>query len=173
MRDEIDLRDLLTANYLYTGDGRFLQDDINRRLMVIRLRQTAPAAYKEYCDAAYQVCLRQLREPNVQLPEKWVVEFLNQFLQQFANDKLDQASVRVRISEQFYRQVADVLKLRKEFKKLPADWQEEMAALLAEMEKEEQWEFRFSVNYFLRENQYDEKPYQKLKSEIRVLSRSR
>lgn len=173
LRDEIDLRDLLTTSYLYTGDGRFLQDDINRRLMVIRLRHTDPVAYKKYCDDAYKVCIQQLQEPNVQLPEKWVVEFLNQFLQQFAGDRLELASVRVQISEQFYEEVDKALKIRRECKKTLADWREEMDALLVEMDKKDQWEFRFSVNYFLRENQYDEKPYQKLKSEIRNLSRSR
>ena len=173
LRDEIDFRALLTTNYLYTGDGRFLQDDMNRRLMIIRLRHTAPREYKEYCEDAYKICIQQLQEPTVQLPEKWVVEFLNQFLQQFAGARLDQPSVRVKISEQFYEELARVLKIRREYKKSLPDWREEMEALLVEMEKKDQWEFRFSVNYFLRENQYDDKPYQKLKSEIRSLSRSR
>ncbi len=173
LRDEIDLRDMLTTNYLYTGDGRFLQDDMNRRLLVIRLRHTSPDTYREYCETAYKVCIQQLQEPNIQLPERWVIEFLNQFLQQFAGDKLDQPSFRAGIKERFYEEVTRALKIRREYKKLPADWREEMDALLVEMEKKDQWEFRFSVNYFLREDQYDDGPYQKLKSEIRSLSRSR
>ncbi len=173
LRDEIDFRDLLTTNYLYTGDGRFLQDDMNRRLMIIHLRHTAPREYKEYCEDAYKICIQQLQEPNVQLPEKWVVEFLNQFLQQFAGARLEHLSVRANISEKFYEELARVIKIRRDCKKSLPDWREEIEALLVEMDKKDQWEFRFSVNYFLREDQYDEKPYQKLKSEIRNLSRLR
>lgn len=173
LRDEIDLRDMLTTSYLYTGDGRFLQDDINRRLVTIRLRHMAPKAFKKYCKDARKVCLDQLREPNVQLPEKWVIEFLNQTIQQHAGDGLEQPSVRTKITGQFYREVSSVLRIRRECKKLLADWREEIDALLVEMEKDTQWEFRFSVNYFLRENQYDDEPYQKLKNEVRSLARSR
>lgn len=167
MRDEIDLRDMLTGSYLYTNDGRFLQDGIIRQLVLIHLRQTMPKLYEGYCQDAYQVCKDQLTSPNVQLPEKWIVEMLNQCLLQHAGNGIEQPAFRSKISKQFNKEVMSIMQVRKKTKSTLSDWREEVDALLSEMDKEPQWEFRFSVNYFLRDGQYTDEPFQKLKAEIK------
>lgn len=167
MRDEIDLRDMLTGSYLYTNDGRFLQDGIIRQLVLIHLRQTMPKLYEGYCKDAYQVCKEQLTAPTVQLPEKWVVEMLHQYLLQHAGNGIEQPAFRSKISKQFNKEVVSIMQVRKKTKSSLSDWREEVDALLSEMDKGPQWEFRFSVNYFLRDGHYTDEPFQKLKVEIK------
>jgi len=171
MRDEIDLRDMLTASYLYTGDGRFLQDGIIRQLVLIHLRQTNQNLYEGYCKDAYQICKEQLLSPDVQLPEKWIVEMFNQYLLQHAGNGIDHPAFRAKISKEFNKEVSSIMQVRKKTKQKLADWREEVDALLSEMDKDTQWEFRFSVNYFLRDGHYNDEPFQKLRAEIKRYSK--
>ncbi|HNO93087.1 MAG TPA: hypothetical protein PKJ84_02885, partial [Anaerolineales bacterium] len=67
----------------------------------------------------------------------------------------------------FNKEVVSIMQVRKKTKSSLSDWREEVDALLSEMDKEPQWEFRFSVNYFLRDGQYTDEPFQKLKAEIK------
>jgi hypothetical protein len=157
-----NLADKLTATYLFTRKGRFLRDDITRRLLAIRLRHEMPEEFLAHCQKAQKMCADRMQEPNVQRPEMWVIEYLFQSLQQHANTVQDK-NWRRTIREEFFKDVSKALQMF--VKGIPPEkWEDEQYAVNQAME--EDWEFRFTVNYYLREDQYSDEPYNELQRQI-------
>lgn len=162
--DEHCLADELTATYLFTRKGRLLRDDITRRLLALRLRHENPQNFAAYCLQARDMCAERLREPGIQMPEKWTIEYLFQSLQQHANDT-QRYERRTEAREAFLEEdVPLALRMFVDVGNMPKDVTEEQNALLQELE--EDWEFRFVVNYYLREDQYNDSPYDELLKQV-------
>jgi hypothetical protein len=165
LNSEHDLADELTATYLFDWKGRFLRDDITRRLLAIRLRYEMPEEFPERCQKAQQMCANRLGEPNVQRPEMWAIEYLFQSLQQYAGVIQDPAQ-RLSIREVFLNEnIPRVLRILVDDRNIPPENRsEEQTALLLTIQ--EDWEFRFTVNYYLRKDQYGDEPYNALQQQI-------
>jgi hypothetical protein len=152
--DEHDLADELTKTQYLHRDGYLLEDDITRRLLAIRLRRDNVSDFVESCRTAKTCCEKQLRKPTSRQPAKWAIECLFQFLQQYAG-KITVAGIRDeargKLLEQELPRVVDMLVDGR-------DIREEFHVFQQELTRD--WEFRFTLNYFLRRDQYDESLYQ-------------
>jgi hypothetical protein len=168
--DPYDLADTLTATYLLAWNGRFLQDGITRRLLAIRLRQEMPAEFQTRCREAMQLCAERIEERNVQRPEIWIIEYLFLALQQHAH-LLHSLQERQRIEQYFLevplREAIELFLVKREVP--PEDWRFEINTLSQTMEGD--WEFRFTVNYYLRAESYDEKPFGRLQQQLQAYYR--
>jgi len=163
--DQYELADKLTETYLLAWNGRFLQDGITRRLLTIRLRQEQAEDFKKRCGEAMALCKQRIMEPNVQRPEIWIIEYLFQSLQQHA-DEIGSKSQRDQIAQHFLEtELPNALHIFLVDRNIPPeDWRAERYALSQAME--EDWEFRFTVNYYLREDLYNNEPFGKLQQRI-------
>jgi hypothetical protein len=165
IEDGYTLEVKLLATYLFMRGGRLIHDDIIRRLLAIQLRQKPADRFQALCHWARSMCENRLRDPRVQGPEKWAVEYLFQSLQQYAPHIQDKEQREVARHTFFREDVAHVLDLLTQARDLPPQiWQEEIKALRGAMQPD--WEFQFVVNYYLRESQYNDAPYQQLQAQI-------
>lgn len=156
---EFDLADELTGTYLMDWKGRLLRDDITRRLLVIRLsREIDPRLFASYCQRAQAICAARLQEPTVQAPERWTIEYLFQALQQHL-DAIHDPQRREEVRRAFFGEaVPQALRL---LVGVPGrNPREEYHTLKRALEAD--WEFRFTVNYFLRRDKYNDEPYEQL-----------
>lgn len=166
-KNEFDLADELTGTYLMDWKGRLLRDDITRRLLVIRLLQEiGPQSFAKHCQRAQTICIEHLQDPSAQMPEMWTIEFLFQSLQQHAEDIQD-CQKRMEIRQNFLGEVVpQALRLLVDGRKA----REEQHAVKRAMEAD--WEVQFTVNYFLREGEYNDEPYRELSQRIDDFFRS-
>lgn len=161
--DEIDLSDELTGATLLTWNNHLLHDDITRRVICIGLRNERSDEFVRLCQSAQIICEEQLHDNSMHNPDMWVIEYLFQFLQQHA----------LRIGNSAQRQV-----LRDKFmvEELPKvlQWlvtgrraREQQRHLLRSIEQD--WEFMFTVNYYLRDTEYNDGAIKLLRSEIKSI----
>ncbi len=158
---EYDLADKLTGTYLLDWKGRLLRDDTTRRLLAIRLRQeVGMEAFSARCRQAQALCADHLREPTIQMPEMWAIEFMYQFLQQYA-EIIQTPQGRQEIRQSFFGEtVPNALRLLVSNRNAKV----EQNALKRALDTD--WEFRFTVNYFLRQDEYGDEPYRELQRRI-------
>jgi hypothetical protein len=139
-------------------DQRYLEDGITRRLLVLKQAHTAPGDLARRCEDAQSVCAARLSKPATQQPHMWAIEFMFQFLQRHIGG-IDTLEQRARIADRFFSQTAP-----EAFRRLLAvkarDAHGEYRSLRARLDTD--WEFRLTVNYFLRERRYSEAPYRRL-----------
>jgi len=159
--DEIKLADDLTGTHLlsWKGQGRVLRDDITRRLLAIRLSRGGYGRWRGRCRMAQEICAQRLREPTTKVPELFAMEYLYQSLQQHVKD-IDSAEKQAEIRRQFFDEdVPEALQL---LTGSGRGTREEWQALKEALAARESWDFRFAVNYFLRQEQYTDGPFQDL-----------
>ena len=164
---EFDLADELTFTYLMDWKGRLLRDDITRRLLAIRLlREIGPQSFTGHCQRAQAICVERLHDSSAQMPEMWTIEFLFQSLQQHAED-IQGRQKRMEIRQAFLGvAVPQALQLLVDGRKA----REEQHALKRALDAD--WEFQFTVNYFLHEDEYNDEPYKELSQRIDDFFRS-
>lgn len=154
--DAHDLADELTSTYLLNRKGRILEDSITRRLLALRLlMKNGSDDFTEHCERAYSICLNKLHNPKTQMPERWALEALYQSLQKhaaFVHSSESRAKIR---NEFFGTSIHEVISALFEGR----NKREELPAIRDALDKD--WEFRFTVNYYMRKNQYTDEPYQK------------
>lgn len=159
--DAFDLADALTGTYLMDWENRLLRDALTRRLLVLRfLRELSPQAFAKRCQHAQSIYATQLQNPATQMPERWTIECLFQFLQQYTKD-IQLQQKRKKIGQNFLANVVpNALHLLVKNRNPQVEYATLKQTLAAD------WEFRFTVNYYLRENQYNDEPYRQLEQEI-------
>lgn len=164
-RDEYTLADELTLTYLLSRKGRFLQDAIARRLLVIRMRYERPDEFPALCEAARSLCAKRLKEPNVQKPEVWIIEYLFQSLQKHANEINGQENRQALYRQIMEHDILEILNLFINGQKIASNSLPEEKDVLDDVLSQD-WEFQFTVNYFMREKEYDNKPFKDLQQKI-------
>jgi hypothetical protein len=157
---EHDLADALTQTHLVTRESGFLQDDLTRRLLAIRLRQTAKQRFLNTCEEAIAFYEQYLPDLKAIRPDIIAVELLFQKLQYFCNqgscDKEQVFESLTKILEQLVSE-RDASGITQVFVDL--------------LEKD--WEFRFNFNYLLRDGIYDhDYPYNELLQQINTFQQS-
>jgi hypothetical protein len=166
-KDEYQLADLLTSTYLLDWKGRVLQDDIARRLLAIGLRHE-DKDYSKRCKNARDICANRLAQHNTQMPERWFIEYLFQSLQLHGKEIFDRDQRR-KIREDFFN-----IDLIVAWKILVDNHLTKPCEAIAEKSAfdqsfEDDWEFRFTINYYLREDKYvdsGDHPYNQLRNKI-------
>ena len=164
--DEYDFADLLTSTYMLDWDERVLRDDIARRLLAIGLRHTNKD-FEKNCAEAQQICSERLLFPSTN-PEIWFIEYLFQSLQMNAKNVFDKRK-RLELKKKFFKEhlmrAWDLFSSRCITHK--GDIVVERRTLNQALEND--WEFRFTVNYYLREDNWDEtsgQPFNFLRKKI-------
>jgi hypothetical protein len=159
--DEYRLADELAATYLVTRKHGFLQDDITRRLLAMWLRHEKTNHFIKICQAAREIYADHLSNPTTARPEIVAIELLYQDLQLgYYQQASNTRQKRAELGEKFFAALDDHLRT------LIAERnaREMMDNLIDALEND--WEFQFVINYFLREDAYNEQPYQKLKQHV-------
>lgn len=161
------LRPKLTATHLFQVKDRLLRDNIVRRLCAIQLRHTSPHKYKELCVAALQQAENRILMPlKGQQEEKWVIEYLFQCLQQHALE-IDDRKQRYLIKQAFFEEY-----LPNALDKLSQSIEDDDTFAIADYitslnaDIEDDWEFQFALNFYLRDDLYEMHPKQRLLAQI-------
>ncbi len=168
-RNEFDLADKLAKTYLLSWRGRFLQDDITRRLLAIWVReQFGSAKYITQCQEAERIYFGALSNESLRgflQPEKWLAEVVFQYLQQHV-DSIDTIKGRRELSTRFYEQYLP--NCLTALKKFPRD---EIRAMWHSIRQTfaEDWEFRFTLNYFLRKEEINSEPFRVFSQQLDAL----
>jgi hypothetical protein len=168
---EFNLAYELTSTYLLESEykTRTLRDGITRRLLSIRLRGSAPDEYAHFCERAENICRLRLQQTNINQPEIWAIESFFQALQPLARTRdngefvhdIDDPNKRSVFREKFFsKNVPAILTgLLKDRKTLPVSYGLRHAF---EQELANDWELKFTVNYYLRSDQFDDEPFNQL-----------
>ncbi len=135
---------------------KHLSDDITRRLLTIRLRyDTAPGEFSGLYYQAEQFCLNRLSPPG-ELRHIWAVEALFSYLQ--ANvTVINELDDRRALCQRFF---ADKLPMVLGLLSKDQDSRSECVSLKRLLTDD--WEFRFTVNYYLRDTIYTDEVHKKL-----------
>lgn len=159
--DEYHLIDYLTAMYFMSRkQGRLVIDSQIRQLLALRLLHEDPKTFIEHCYLAKTTYLDKLKNPVIWSPEIWAIEAMFQSLQQCAWE-ISSPERRAELRDSFYEEVVpQAVQLLVKGRHL----QDKQTALQSALEMDE--EFRFTVNYFLREDQYSDEPYGRLLRQI-------
>ena len=160
--DEFDLSDELTGAGLlnWNVDLELLHDDITRRLICLGLRNDRRDEFVQLCRSAQAICEDHLHANTTPNPSLWAIEYLFQFLQQHAL-LISNSEQRRQLRANFISQLPKVLQ-----------WlvtgrvaRERKGHLLRFIEQD--WEFMFTVNYYLRHTEYNDDPVEELKSAVK------
>lgn len=164
VEDEYDLFDKLKLSYLVDWADELrahLSDGVTRRLLHIRLRlDLQQAQFEERCRKAETLCMECL-DRTVEYSPYWAVETLFEYLQANVARIENQAGRQALCKEFFQTKLPEVLNMLKQVYN-PNLLKNSLIGIL-----EEDWEFQFTLNYYLRDDHYDDTPYQKLLGYIR------
>ena len=153
-RSEYELEKLLLKTYLISKKSGFLQDGITRRLLAIQLRRKDLPLFLKICETARQFYQTRLKDPATHRPEMLALELLLQQLYVLAY--ADKSA-----KEEFFHALPEVLHTLV-FKRDARAVMECFYELL-----QADWEFRFTFNYLLREDVYDDaSPFNQLLEHI-------
>ncbi len=157
------LSDMLTGAALLNKnkETNLYHDDITHRLVCLGLRHDHKDEFLQLCQMAQTICEESLREPLNPNPHKWAIEYLFQFLQQHAfhisNAEQRRALRKILITEELTK----VLRLLNDGR----IEEEQRRNFLDSIEND--WEFMFTVNYFLRDADYNDDPVKELKCRVK------
>jgi hypothetical protein len=168
VKDGYGLGDELKSTYLFNRASTLIHDDIVRRLLVIQWYNERPTEFVAACRHAQDICAQRIMTSPRQ-PELWAIEYLFQALQQHA-PKIGDANKRKEITQMFFEQV--VPDMLQKFTQItyPQSLREKRDLLLDRLRptllQQYDYEFEYVVNYYLRESQYTDEPYEKLIRQI-------
>ncbi len=168
--DEFSLSDRLRNTYLMDdkwSGGYFLRDGITRRLIPLRLIKGEGVFFISHlCKKAQKICSENLEKIETQMPDKWLIEYYFQYLQQFLG-KIQNKAERKRIHDEFFSTVID--KGFQAFSNV-RDPRRYRSAVLDTIRNDD--EFAFMVNYYLRDDEYENmgiSPYEKFETYLTSL----
>lgn len=161
--DEYDLLLELRRSYLLNwadANRQLLSDDITRRLLVLRRRYgTERVPFATACEQAEAHCLEQL-ESSVEYRAYWAVEALFEYLQSHVQ-KIETALDRRMLCQEFLNhKLPQILQQFVEGRDLRFQREPLLGILSAD------WEFHFTLNYYLRDGFYNDTPYQRMLERI-------
>ncbi len=149
--DEFDLQDKLRRTYLMDADGMYLRDSIARKLLSIwLLNDVGPRQFAFQCAQAREICRQRLQAPVTQQPDRWLLEYLYQSLQGRIAE-IQEPGSRNAIRENFFQE-----DLPQGFNLFASARDPREYRISIEKTLNEDWEMQFTVNYFLRENRFDD-----------------
>ncbi|MBN2003184.1 MAG: hypothetical protein JXA21_07480 [Anaerolineae bacterium] len=157
------LADILTESYLFSRQGRWIKNNITRRLLALWLRHNLEE-FKKMCENAMELCFKRLQKSKRHEPEVWVTEYWFQYLQA-STGIIQDIEKRAMVRTVFWNEnFPHIMYEYFEPDDLDDDVKQEKERLLKRIR--EDWEFQFTLNYYLREDHYTELPYQKLLQSI-------
>ena len=155
---------LATCLVRRSKDHQFLQDDIVRRLLAIRLRLESPDRFLAYCQQARNILLEYMNTTTNRV-EYLALELLYQDLQLRYYQGAQDIKARQNLCQDFFGSegiASQILATLSSFSR----WSRIQATFHDLLQDPDEWEFRFALNFFLRGNNYDEGPFQLLKEKF-------
>ncbi len=159
-------RELTTACLVRRNIG-FIQDDIVRRLLSLRLQWENPDHFLDLCRKAAEIYEQDL-ENRISGLELIVIEGIYQELRLAFYQQEQALAARKQLREAFFsdsgilKKYLDILNCKPEKQDIIANF-----IGLLEEEKNPDWEFQFAVNFFLRHEQYNNEPYTMLIARVK------
>lgn len=162
----------LRATYLVDRRFGFIQDDIVRRLFAIKVRkEKSKEAFIDLCGKAKQIFEKYLKETTYH-PHSVALEGLYQELQlgYYQSDQTPEA--RQVLREKFFvkngilQKYLDILKNK-------SDAHDILANFMKVVQEGRDWELQFALNFFLREDQYNNEPYEDMLKEVKIFLEKR
>lgn len=164
--DASSFADNLTATYLFRRHKRGISDDIARRLLVLWLRHDPDYKFEDLCKNAMNWCFNRLGDSTLTSErEVWFVEYLFQCLQQEVKN-INNLRGRDTLRSVFWKENVPNA-LRTYFSVATYDDINVEKGVLIDRIKDD-WEFQFTINYYLRENCYTAQPYHELRQVIKT-----
>lgn len=164
IHEVVEFADQLTASQLFERDlaTNFLHDGVIRRLNTIRLWYKYPENFRQKCLDAREICIDYLKQNDSQLPVRWAVESLFQFLLAHVS-QIAEAKQRSELKQQFFTEI--VPETFQALTSVAARKEHFLRRDFANLLRGD-WEFEFLVNYYLREanNLYTSEPFNQLVS---------
>jgi hypothetical protein len=132
---------------------RHLSDSITRRLLLIYSQHNQPILFSKRCKKAYENCCARMEEQR-EFRSKWAVDSLAVFLQTRTSN-IQIKNIRDELRKEFFDEV-----LPETLRKLVAerDKRIEKEPFLSAVRKHP--DFVFLLNYYLRDETYNDKPYE-------------
>ncbi len=156
--DAVNLERELTSTYLVNRRNKFIQDEIVRRLLVIRLGWTDSNLFLQLCEQARNIYRSDLEGRNTD-PENIMVEAIYQELQLAYYQSKQDSEERGRLRRDFLGENGVVeryirtLAAKSDLEDIKSNLKELLIG---------DWEFRFAVNFFLRSDRYTDEPFEVL-----------
>lgn len=138
------------------GETNLYQNDANRRLLLVKIRNSEPGTYPTRCADAAKMCLEMLTSLNVNEPQLWARDFLLYSLLQHSQLVYTESG-REKIRKTFQRDLGKLLSLltkRNDFASVKQTIMEKLDA----SEEQCDWELIFTINFFLRQDLYSDEP---------------
>lgn len=160
-----NLEKALTATYLVTRKNGFIQDEIVRRVLAIRLRQEELERYIELSEKAKQIYADDLATTHSRV-EYIALEALYQELTLRYYQSTQDAAACVALRQEFFAEKGilhhylGILATKPNCEDLKADFMK-----LVEDEQGD-WEFRFLINFLLRGEDYTQEPCEQLLKQV-------
>ena len=158
------LGDELTGTHLYSREKRIIKDAITRRLILLNVfHNSTPVAFKARSETAFEIYKKLLQDPKVSTGrELWAVECLYQALQMDVFE-INTLEKRHQKAQEFMNEVVREVRnlYLSNIQDDEPDLIEDEIGVLLEVLNED-WEFEFVLNYFLRDKLYSDAPYQQL-----------
>jgi hypothetical protein len=157
----VKLEQELTSTYLVNRRYKFIQDEIVRRLLAIRLRWTDPDLFLWLCERARNIYRSDLDGMNTD-PEDIMIEAMYQELQLAYYQSKQDPEAREQLRQTFLgengvvSQYIQVLAAKSNLDDV--DIKLNLKDMLAGNSND--WEFRFAVNFFLRSDHYTNEPFE-------------
>ncbi len=168
--DAFDLENKLRGTYLMDPwlEGRFLRDGITRELILLRFLSADGEEYFAYeCQNARSLCQAKLQKNTTQLPDKWLLEYYYQYLQEHAG------RIHLPVERRSLRKIFLDDVIAEGFKLFAAHWNVREFRNVIKTALDADWQFEFTANYFMRDDDYIEKvsdsPYEQLKARLMAL----
>ncbi len=173
-REFLNLERELTATYLVKRRNGFIQDDIVRRLLALRLRWEEPDKFLDLCSKAKNIYYQDLESPYSREEQHIAIESIfGELMAEFyqTDQSIDQRKL---LKESFFSSSGILHKYLASLnsKRFSLEIKQNLVKLLEDENGEEDWEFRFIVNFFMRADQYNNEPFDELLKQVKAFSES-
>lgn len=158
--------DLITTYLVRRRDG-FIQDESIGRLLALRLRWTDSQRFLQLCRTGRSLYERAIATSS--RPEIMAMEAIYQELQIAYYESAQDRQARAQLRERFFHADGILQHYLRLLGTIPdaADVKANLHALLDDEHGD--WEFQFAVNFFLRDEQFDDQPSAEVRSQIKRL----
>lgn len=168
--DALSLERELTATYLVKRRHGFIQDEIVRRLLVLRLRWENPQLLTELYTKARDIYYQDLVRPFSREEDYVALECLFTELMVYFYQHDNSYANRTALKNDFFTQNGILNKYLSITKNKPDadEIKQNLLQLLNDENGEGDWEFRFVLNFFMREEKFTAQPYEELLKQIQT-----
>lgn len=161
-KDSYTMKNELIDSYLLNiaeDNGLHLKDDITRRILALRQFHESPLLFQKACEQAKRFYLQRLKKSEGDRVF-WAIEVLFEYLQAHI-DEIHNKEKRQLLQRRFLNEEVPEVLLKLVQAQDPRYLYEHLLGVLSR-----DWEFRFTLNYYLRNDSYDDTPYNRFKTSI-------